>query len=130
MKILFRVVSVIILAILLLGFSERHFLKRYLSYTGDPLTVPLSWYDPIEKVTGQKDDDLQIASGDILTIKKTALDKASEFAKAESALSLMVIHRGIIQHEEYWENEDRSVRFNPQSMSKTVLAMITGIAIS
>ena len=75
MKILFRVVSVIIVTILLLGFSERHFLKRYLSYTGDPLTVPLSWYDPIEKVTGQKDDDLQIASGNILTIKKTALDR-------------------------------------------------------
>ena len=58
------------------------------------------------------------------------MNSASAFAKSESALSLIVIHQGVIQHEEYWENENRSVRFNPQSMSKTVLAMLTGIAIS
>ena len=130
MKTLPKIISIIIFGLLLLGFSERHFLKRYLSYTGDPLTVPLSWYGPIENVAGQKDDNLQIASGDTLTIKKAALDRVSTFAKSESALSLIVIHQGIIQHEEYWEDEDRSVRFNPQSMSKTVLAMLTGIAIS
>ena len=77
MKTLFKIISVIILGLLLLGFSERHFLKRYLSYTGDPLTVPLSWYDPIENVAGQKDDNIQIASGDTLTIKKNALDRAA-----------------------------------------------------
>ena len=124
------VTFIITLFALLLGFSERHFLTRYFSYTGDPLTVPLSWFNPTEVVAGGKNDDLQEASEDTLTITRAALDEASAYAKSQSALSLIVIHRGIIQFEEYWENEDRSVLFNPQSMSKTVLAMLTGIAIS
>ena len=130
MKTCLRVTLVFILGALLLVFSERHFLKRYLSYSGDPLTIPLSWYDPVENVSGQKDDDIQVATNNTHTISRTALNSASAFAKSESALSLIVIHQGVIQHEEYWENENRSVRFNPQSMSKTVLAMLTGIAIS
>ena len=57
MKTYLRITFVFILVVLLLVFSERHFLKRYLSYSGDPLTIPLSWYDPVENVSGQKDDD-------------------------------------------------------------------------
>ena len=105
MKTYLRVTFVFILGVLLLVFSERHFLKRYLSYSGDPLTIPLSWYDPVENVSGQKDDDLQIATNNTHTISRIALNRASAFAKSESALSLIVIHQGVIQHEEYWENE-------------------------
>ena len=130
MKVWPRITLIIILGALLLGFSERHFLTRYISYTGDPLTVPVSWFNPTEIVTGEKNDDLQEASEATLTITRAALDEASAYAKSQSALSLIVIHRGIIQFEEYWENKDRSVRFNPQSMSNTVLGMLTGLAIS
>ena len=79
MKTCLRVTLVFILGALLLVFSERHFLKRYLSYSGDPLTIPLSWYDPVENVSGQKDDDIQVATNNTHTISRTALNSASAF---------------------------------------------------
>ena len=71
MKTCLRVTLVFILGALLLVFSERHFLKRYLSYS----TIPLSWYDPVENVSGQKDDDIQVATNNTHTISRTALNR-------------------------------------------------------
>ena len=120
----------ICLVIILYAFSERHFLIRYFSYNGDPLTNPISWFDPTEVVNGSKNDNLFLVPDDQLTISKSILDEISLYAESQSSLALIVVHNGIMQLEKYWGDAERSVLFNPQSMSKTVLGILVGIAIN
>ena len=44
-----------------IGVSERQFIKRCLTFAGDPMVVPMQWYDPTETVRGAQRDDLAIA---------------------------------------------------------------------
>ena len=111
-------------------FSERNFLIRYFSYNGDPLTNPISWFDPTEVINGSKNDNLLVVSNDKFSISKSVLEEVSLYAESQSSLALIIVHNGIIQLEKYWDDADRSVLFNPQSMSKSVLGILVGIAIS
>jgi CubicO group peptidase (beta-lactamase class C family) len=45
-------------------------------------------------------------------------------------MALIVVRHGRIELERYWPGYDRDTLFNPQSMSKTVVAMAVGIAIA
>ena len=123
-------VSFLLISFVFLIFSERHFLIRYYKYNGDPLTNPISWFDPTEIVRGDADDNIPIVSENNLTISMSILDEVSSYAESQSSHALIIIHKGIIQLEKYWEGADRSKLFNPQSMSKTILGALMGIAIS
>ncbi len=112
-----------------IGVSERHYIKRYLSFQGDPLLVPIDWYEPTETVGGRQQDDLPVASPEQLTIDRGALAQAAAFAAEQGSQALIVVHQGVIQLEQYWQGADRETRFNPQSMSKSVLGLLMGIAI-
>ncbi len=93
MKTYLRITFVFILVVLLLVFSERHFLKRYLSYSGDPLTIPLSWYDPVENVSGQKDDDIQVIDNLKLSNKKYKwFGSFSKYFQALGYTSTLLFH--------------------------------------
>lgn len=109
--------------------SERAFLKRYFAYSGDPLVLPLRWYDPLEKVGGNKDDSIPISDSSQRTITNQALEDAALYAEEQGSQALIIIHKGVIQLERYWQGADRDTRFNPQSMSKSVLGMLVGIAL-
>jgi len=111
------------------AFLELKFLTRYISHTGDPLTVPISWFDPVEVVKGNKRDDIAPARQNELTIPGNVADEVTSYAEAQQSQGLIVMHNGAIQIEEYWGGADRDTLFNPQSMSKTVLAMLLGVAI-
>lgn len=126
LRLIFFVVIAVIIAVTL---NERAFLKRYFTYEGDPLALPLSWYEPLETIVGTADDALPIATRQALSVPSEALNMAASYAAAQGSQALIVIHKGVIQLEQYWGEADRSTRFNPQSMSKSVLGMLVGIAI-
>lgn len=109
--------------------SERQFLARYITHEGDPLVLPISWYSPVERVTGNSQDDLFATWPVERTIPTTVLEDISAFAEEQDSQGLIVVHNGAIQLESYWNGADRNTQFNPQSMSKTVLGMVMGIAI-
>jgi CubicO group peptidase (beta-lactamase class C family) len=122
----------VIIALAVLGFaiSERQYIRRYLTFAGDPMVVPLQWYQPTDTVPGRPSDDLPVALPPRRTIHGDALARAADFAQAQNSQALIVVHRGVIQLEQYWQGAERSTRFNPQSMSKSVLGLLLGIAIS
>lgn len=123
------IVIVGLIAAATVAINERVFLKRYFTYAGDPLTLPMSWYEPLEPVAGNQDDSLPIAEAGERTVPKQALDDAAAYAKEQGSQALIVIHKGVVQLEQYWNGADRDTRFNPQSMSKSVLGMLMGIAL-
>jgi CubicO group peptidase (beta-lactamase class C family) len=115
---------------LALAVNERQFIRRYLTFAGDPMLVPMTWYQPTETVAGRVNDDLLLATAEQLSIDPAALEQAAQFAAQQNSQALIVLHRGVIQLERYWQGADRNTRFNPQSMSKSVLGLLMGIAIN
>lgn len=128
-----RTLGLITLALLIAfgatAINERAFLKRYFTYAGDPLVLPISWYEPLETVPGTQNDSLPVATAAQRTISTQALEEAATYAEEQGSQALIVIHQGVIQLEHYWKGADRDTRFNPQSMSKSVLGMLIGIAV-
>ncbi len=94
----------------------------------EPLTIPTDWYRPVAVVRS-------VPSAVITTeptasaIASSALAAASAWAEQQNSTALIVAHRGEIVFERYWQGSGRDTRFNPQSMAKTVLALLIGTAI-
>lgn len=121
--------TILFVGIVALVATQRTYLLRYLTYTGDPLTLPVSWYAPVEPVAGDKTDDIPVAADSDRTINQNALEQIAEYAKAQNSQSLIVVHKGAIQLERYWGSAGRDTIFNPQSMAKSVLGLLVGIAL-
>ena len=94
----------------------------------EPLTIPTEWYDPVAAVEGAETPFTSTTPEDA-GIAPTALAAAAGWAKTQSSTALLVARGGDLVFEQYWQGTKRDTRFNPQSMSKTVLAMLVGIGI-
>ena len=111
--------------------DQRLFLARYGSYLlegYDPLTVPVSWFKPVYALAEAPAVDLPAAQA--ATIPAAALAAAADYAEAQGSIALLVARGGRVELERYWSGFDGDDLFNPQSMSKTVLALVLGIAIA
>lgn len=95
----------------------------------DPIHPPTSWYKPIAKLAGSPGPFLPTASRDKTTIPAATLDAASQFAEATASQALIVVHKGVVQLERYYEGTDANVDFSSHSLSKTLDALAVGAAI-
>ena len=94
----------------------------------EPLTIPTDWYDPVARVPGNE-TPVATATPEDAAIAPTALAAAASWAHSQNSTALLVARDGKLVFERYWQGSGRDTAFNPQSMSKTVLAMLVGIAI-
>ncbi len=107
------------------------FLKRYGSFIVngyDPHVTPLDWFEPVYPLAHGSGSVLPAA--DARTIPRRVLDDVLAYAEAQRSMALIIVRHGRIELEKYWGKYGRESLFNPQSMSKTVLAMATGIALA
>ena len=63
------------------------------------------------------------------TISQQALDEATAYARETKSHALLVFHQGELQLEEYFPGYDEKTLSDTNSMHKTVLALLIGIAI-
>ena len=109
--------------------SNWAFLWRLYTY-GDyeSLTVPVAWYQPVEKVAGSAhplpwpDDDDQVLTDE-------TVEAITAYAEEQNSAAVMVMYQGELHLREYVQDPWRETRFNPHSMSKTVGALLLGIAL-
>ena len=94
----------------------------------EPLTIPVDWYDPVAPVAGAATPYPRVEPGEA-DIAPTALAAAQAWAQEQNSSALIVARAGRIVSETYWQGTGRDTRFNPQSMSKTVMALLIGTAI-
>ena len=114
-----------------LEWDEAVFQARMGSYLAggyDPLTAPVDWFDTTP-VPGAFASDLPVLAPARRTIPTGALEAAAAYAEQQDSLALIVVRHGAVEFERYWQGTGRDTRFNPQSMSKTVLALLVGQAI-
>ncbi len=113
---------------------EPLFLERFGSFKAlgyDPLTTPVEWYRPTETVRGignvpRAETALPAPER---RISSAALKAAAAFAEQQASIALLVYYDGRLEYERYWQGTGRDSYFNPQSMSKSLLGLMIGIAI-
>lgn len=94
-------------------------------------TDPIKNYAFYESKTLVKGNEKKLSYEDNnkISISKEALDKAEEYAKNNNSLSFMVVHNGKIVRESYFQEWNENLAGDSESMAKTVLSMLIGIAI-
>ncbi len=105
--------------------SNWTFIRRVLTYPEDPITN-VKWYQTLETVAGNPDDLIQKTSS---SIDQDTLNQITDYAEASNSSALLVIHQGQLVLERYWGEFTPSSTFNAMSMSKTITALLIGIAI-
>jgi CubicO group peptidase (beta-lactamase class C family) len=111
--------------------SDWLFLKRYMSFVVngyDAHVAPVDWYEPVFALAHGSGSVLPVATE--TTLPAALVDEVLQYADEQKSMALIVIRNGKIELERYWPGYDRDSLFNPQSMSKTVLAMAAGLAIA
>nr|MDJ0903762.1 serine hydrolase [Xenococcus sp. MO_188.B8] len=102
------------------------FVRRVLTYPEDPITN-VNWYQPLEIVSGNPDD---LTSKTSSFIAQDTLNQIANYAETNNSSALLVLHEGKIVLEKYWQEFTPNSTFNSMSMSKTIMALLIGIAIA
>ena len=101
------------------------FLRRLATYPDKPITNE-DWYQPLETVPGKPD---KLAKATSSSIPQSSLEEISAYAKAADSSALLVMHQGDLIWERYWGNFTPTSTSNSMSLSKTIVALLIGIAI-
>lgn len=84
---------------------------------------------PTATVTGGPAPDLPVRPAAERTIPQAVLDQAAAFGEQEKSHALLIWHDGALDLEHYYPGHDANSVTPTQSMHKSVLAMLIGIAI-
>jgi CubicO group peptidase (beta-lactamase class C family) len=88
----------------------------------------LGSYDPLEPVEGAADArSLPVAKQPVLS--EDALAAAQDYASARNSNAFIVVQDGVIQHETYFDDFDRTTPIVSRSLAKPVTALLIGRAI-
>ena len=130
-----KTIGILFLAALLLGFLPATlggygpYWKRYsTAFLTNPLSPAYWWYEPLERVPGGGVRPIPPAEGDIFDAQ--VRDAAIEYAGAHSTHALLVLYRGELALEHYWEGAASDTLIAAHSMTKTLPALMLGHAIA
>lgn len=87
----------------------------------------VDWYKPLQRVAGKPGQPLPLAQEQ--TIPPAALAQVVSYAQVQNSSALLILHRGKLVLEQYWQGYSAASVSNSMSMSKSVLALLIGIAI-
>lgn len=96
----------------------------------DAMQPPLSWYQPTAVVRGSAGAFLPQAAPGQTRIDPQVLEQAAQYAGANGAQSLIVIHRGVVQLERYFDGTDATTQFSSHSLAKSLTALTVGAALA
>lgn len=92
----------------------------------DSFVKDVDWYKSLAPITG-KPVKLPVATSS--PIPQATLDQIATYAGKNDSYALLVLHKGEIVLERYWQDFTATSTSNSMSMSKTVVALLIGIAI-
>ncbi|MEQ8410824.1 MAG: serine hydrolase [Erythrobacter sp.] len=88
----------------------------------------LASYDPLEPVAGAE-NARPLPMADEPALSAEALAKAESYAAARNSNAFIVVKDGIVQHERYFGDTDRTTPIVSRSLAKPVTALLVGRAI-
>ncbi|MGB2476711.1 MAG: serine hydrolase domain-containing protein, partial [Paracoccaceae bacterium] len=120
-------------------FYDYQFLKRYFSFIhagGDPHVIGLNWYKPRFIISKNSPVDAwhnPVSKNEKQTqldLNTSLYDAVAEYAFNDGGQALLISRYGKIVYERYLNDTSRETLINPQSMSKSLLALAIGYALT
>ncbi len=124
LKIIVRNIAVIAGSLAIIGAIAFKLYQRIIY--PDSFITDVDWYKPLATIKG-KPSTLPVDTSS--SIPQESLNKISTYAQENNSYALLVLHKGKIVLERYWEGFTSTSTSNSMSMSKTIVALLIGIAI-
>jgi CubicO group peptidase (beta-lactamase class C family) len=120
-------VTIAIAALLIL--PDWRFIRRAVTYPEQPI-MAVDWYQPQATVAGDAGKPLPMSTHTPSPEFAAALQSVSDYAAERNSTGLLVMHRGEIVLEQYWQGYDQTAPFNAMSMTKSIVGLLIGQAIA
>ncbi len=91
---------------------------------------PESFYEPVVRIEGRPRAFFPIASANETSIDPAALEAAARWAGEHDSVALLVLHRGVVQLERYWQGMGPEQLFSGRAMSRSLLGFAYGFAVA
>ena len=86
------------------------------------------FYWPVEVVRGSPQPMKKAKR--TTTIPKAALGEAADWAAARNSNALVVIHKGVVQLEQYWNGMDSNTLANGRAITRSITPLLLGFAVA
>lgn len=127
-----KLLLAVIAGALLLGITavavDWRFWYRWYTIPEDAGEWPDSYYKPVFEVPGDRKPFFPVAADGEHTISPAALDAAAAWAEAHNSAALLVLHRGVVQLERYWQGIESDSLFTGRAMTRSMIPPLLAIA--
>ena len=110
--------------------SNRILIDRHYTQSTPNQVNGYTWYEPTEDIAGAHEGFFDVAPVAMRTISEDAITIASAYAASKQSESLLIWHRGALQHAEYWLGLGPSDVVNSRSMHKMAGGLLIARAIA
>ena len=108
---------------------DWRFWYRWYTLPEDPGEWPASYYQPVVEVPGNPREFFPAADTAEFTINARALEAAADWAEQHNSVALLVLHRGVVQLERYWQDIGPESLFTGRAMTRSLLPPLVAIAM-
>lgn len=108
---------------------DWRFWYRWFTLPQDAGEWPADYYQPAKSISGEPRAFFPVAEAGELTISSEALEAAAAWAEAHNSAALLVLHRGVVQLERYWQGIDADSLFTGRAMTRSLIPPLVALAI-
>ncbi|MEM7706627.1 MAG: serine hydrolase [Pseudomonadota bacterium] len=124
--------AALVLVVLAVGAAtvDWRFWYRWHNLPKDPGEWPASYYQPKHQLPGNEQAFFPIASDVERSVPGDTLESAAAWAEAHNSAALLILHRGKIQLERYWQDIGPDSLFTGRAMTRSLLPPLVAVAMS
>lgn len=91
---------------------------------------PDAFYQPVARIDGTAREFFPVVEPGAGSIDAAALEAAASWAGQNESVALLVLHRGVVQLERYWQGMSADQLFSGRAMSRSLLGLVYGFAVA
>lgn len=110
--------------------NEWIYIDRFLTQPENAGEWPDSFYEPTYHIGSGEGAFFPPLEVDANTISPEALGAVTAWAADRNSVALVVLHRGKVALEKYWDGVDRHTIYSGRGMTKSLIGILYGFAVS
>lgn len=122
-------VALVVVCLLIVARQPQYWMERVRALVGGGADVPLSFYQPRERVPGGDRPPAPRVAPAQEMLSAGPLQAAADYAATFGSNALIVTRHGHIVFERYWHGTDFNTLIDSQSFMRTLNAVLVGVAI-
>ena len=122
-------VAAVILLVMAATLVDWRFWYRWHTLPTDAGEWPDSFYQPAVTIPGDAKAFFPSADPGQRTIDSAALEAAADWAEAHNAAALLVLHKGVVQLERYWQGIGPDSHFTGRAMTRSMIPVLIAMAM-